>query len=73
MSIHLKSHISSLQGAQNYWYDDVNYLLDIVADQAPQCRKEWELIASDFNHWCQLNDRPTRSVESLESKLYKIS
>jgi hypothetical protein len=59
-------------GAANYTEEDVYGLLEIVRKWLPIGGKAWNSVGDEFNQWAEGNDRPTRTVKSIEAKFKQV-
>ncbi|KAI0558952.1 hypothetical protein FGB62_177g08 [Gracilaria domingensis] len=59
-------------GAANYSKQDIDELLNIVAEREQIGHNHWARVAAEFNKYANVNERPRRTQKSLHHKFDKL-
>jgi hypothetical protein len=60
------------QGSSNYNKDDTKRVLKIAEKKLPLGAKGWKAVTRTFNKWAVENERPERTVKSIETKYRQV-
>lgn len=60
-------------GSPNYSDEDIEKLLDIVAECEPIGNNDWCLVAARFNEYATDNEKATRDTESVKCKFDRLA